>query len=469
MEVIMSEMFMGFKVPSMDIERTARYFNGDFMHGCAGIGCECSNIQCEACICNTRRSNYKKAIFALYLKSLGVDITRNDLHQYLTADWQIKCQHCGDAVSDNSRDLCEACYQSFMDGELNICPMCGHYHTDDNDAEDAAGCFCDDCAENFYICGECGNRYRYDDSVSEIGDCQYCHHCIRELGYRMCADCGEYFYREDMIWDGDDILCDDCYNQREHNVVHDYSYRPNLNFKSTGKDGKSVIYLGFELESGDLEYESDRDEIAYEISEMSDLVYLKHDGSIPDYGFEMVTHPMSFWYHKDNMPYRDMFSRMIDAGLRSHDASDSCGLHVHVNRNALSYDRWLLVDWFVHRNKSKWEEIARRKDEHYAKFKEIDPSNSLKDNYGDNNDRYTAVNFCNRSTVEFRLFKGSLRYETVIGTLAIVDAVVSWAKIVKVNDILRNGAWKSFVQFMKEDSKYVDAIEYLKYREMLED
>jgi hypothetical protein len=224
-----------------------------------------------------------------------------------------------------------------------------------------------------------------------------------------------------------------------------------------------LIYLGFELEAGDAN-ECPRDTVAEEIVDMTSLCYLKDDGSIPDYGFELVTHPLTYLYHRDCAPWQDILSKMRAAWLLSHDASSSCGLHVHVNRNALNDNQWLIVDWFVHRFQSKWEQIARRSDDHWCAFKQKGAFDSLKDVYGKGCTRYRAVNFSNRNTVEFRLFRGTLRYETLIGTLALVDGLIRWARVVKTHDLLTDGIWESYIKFLKSYDRYAEGIEYLRYR-----
>jgi hypothetical protein len=134
----------------------------------------------------------------------------------------------------------------------------------------------------------------------------------------------------------------------------------------------------------------------------------------------------------------------------------------------LNDNQWIIVDWFVHRFQPKWEQIARRSDEHWCAFKHKDASDSLKGIYGKGYERYRAVNFCNRRTVEFRLFRGTLRYETLIGTLALVDGLIRWARVVKTHDLLKNGIWESYINFLKSDARYAAGIEYLSYRNLMD-
>jgi hypothetical protein len=184
----------------------------------------------------------------------------------------------------------------------------------------------------------------------------------------------------------------------------------------------------------------------------------------------MVSHPLTYLYHKNECNWEEILNEMISCGLVSHNASKSCGLHVHVNKDALTANQWVLVDWFVHREQKRWERIARRRNEHYASFKDAKPEDeSLKSFYGKGYDRYSAINFCNRATVEFRLFRGTLKYSTFIATLALVDALVTWARTIHTHDILRNGLWTSFTEILKAHPKYDVAVAYLISINLMED
>jgi len=76
--------------------------------------------------------------------------------------------------------------------------------------------------------------------------------------------------------------------------------------------------------------------------------------------------------------------------------------------------------------------------------------------------RYQAVNFENRNTVEFRLFRGTLNYTTFMATLEIVDALVHWANQLSISDILASGdAFGNFTDFIRSKPLYVNAANYL--------
>ena len=78
-----------------------------------------------------------------------------------------------------------------------------------------------------------------------------------------------------------------------------------------------------------------------------------------------------------------------------------------------------------------------------------------------NNGRYAAVNLCNYSTIEFRLFRGTLKYNTFIATLELVNLIVETA-IYSSEDELQKLSWSEFVSRINES----ELITYLKERNL---
>lgn len=384
-----------------------------------------------------------------------------------------KCVACGEYVSledddyVNDRDgelYCESC----RDDHLSYCEHCDEYSDSDKFAHiaDLDEYWCDDCADCYaYRCEECGDYVSQncgDDNTLLCNSCYADHYCT-------CDDCNEVIHNNNAYFHDDGTYCESCYNDNHSSNVHEYSYEPYLNFQSSDEDDeKCLAYLGFELEAGGVT-SSERNRIADSISDGEDTFYLKEDGSIPEYGFELVSHPITLKRHKE-LDWADVLRQMSNAGMKSHDlGEESCGLHVHVSRNYLSPYKWLLIDWFISKYQSQFETIARRKETHWARFKK---SNGLpvKDVYGKSSGtRYQAVNFENTNTVEFRLFRGTLKYSTFMATLEIVDALVHWANQLSISDILASGdAFANFTAYIQSSSLYENAVNYLAENNLME-
>lgn len=78
--------------------------------------------------------------------------------------------------------------------------------------------------------------------------------------------------------------------------------------------------------------------------------------------------------------------------------------------------------------------------------------------------RYTAVNLTNADTVEFRMFRGTLKHNTLIATLELLDCIID-AAIYLTDDDLKAMSWSSFmlgctkpelIQYLKERRLYIN-------------
>ena len=78
--------------------------------------------------------------------------------------------------------------------------------------------------------------------------------------------------------------------------------------------------------------------------------------------------------------------------------------------------------------------------------------------------RYTSVNLTNKSTIEFRIFRGTLKYNTLIATLQLLDRICDVALFMS-DEELKAMSWPTFVsgctqpelvQYLKERRLYVN-------------
>ena len=77
------------------------------------------------------------------------------------------------------------------------------------------------------------------------------------------------------------------------------------------------------------------------------------------------------------------------------------------------------------------------------------------------NGRYVAVNLNNYHTIEFRLFRGTLKYNTFIATLQMVNKICDVALSMSESEI-DEMSWSSFVSSIAES----ELIQYLKERKL---
>ena len=348
--------------------------------------------------------------------------------------------------------------------EKIYCSHCGELIDTDDYEEFNGEILCSDCLDDYTtVCDCCGARIWSEDAEGDdyTSLCRQCY----DYHYTRCEECDALIHNDDAYEYDDGYFCRECYqNIRKNAAIHDYSYKPEPIFY-----GDSNRYFGVELE---IDGAGKDDDYATEILDIANIrydhIYIKTDGSLDD-GMEIVTHPMSLEYHKD-FCWEDVMHHAVRLGYRSHQTS-TCGLHVHVNRDSLGENREeqdevvSRILYFVEHHWNEMLKFSRRSE--YAMNRwavrygyENSPKaimDKAKKNYG----RYVAVNLCNYHTIEFRLFRGTLKYNTLIATLELVNKVCELAVLMDDEEIAKL-SWSEFVAGIKEP----ELIQYLKERQL---
>ena len=354
--------------------------------------------------------------------------------------------------------------------ETKVCTHCGQALPLSSLAPFNGELLCPDClAELTTVCSWCGDRIWRDDNCG-TSDTPLCRNCYDDH-YTDCADCGRLIRLQDAFYIGDDEpYCLSCYQRRNERSIHDYYFKPDPLFR-----GEGPRYFGVELEIDGAGEDCDNADEILDIGNMQlENIYRKHDGSLDD-GFEIVTHPMSLDYHINEMPWLNVLGKAQQLGYLSHQAN-TCGLHVHVSRKAFGKSEALQdaaiarVLYFIEKNWNEMLKFSRRTQrqlEHWAArygYKEHPKELLDKAKKGGDRGRYSCVNLENEATIEFRLFRGTLKYNSLIATLQMVDRICDVA-ISMSDDEVKEMSWCTFVtgctqpelvQYLKERRLYVN-------------
>lgn len=78
-----------------------------------------------------------------------------------------------------------------------------------------------------------------------------------------------------------------------------------------------------------------------------------------------------------------------------------------------------------------------------------------------NTGRYAAINLCPYQTIEFRLFRGTLKLNTLYATLQLINHICDAALFMSEAEIEQQ-SWSEFVQSIEEP----ELIQYLKERRL---
>jgi len=351
-----------------------------------------------------------------------------------------------------------------------ICSECGAVINKEKTFEFDGRIFCEDCFNRCTTtCDNCQTRIFRTDAE---GDSNYvlCSHCYT-YSYTSCENCGRLIHNDDAYYeDGEDYpYCRDCFEKLNSDAIKNYSYKPESIFYGSGN-----LFYGVELEidKGGEEH-SNAQKLLNIANKNEERIYCKHDGSLND-GFEIVSHPMTLDYHINNMNWIDIFEKAIKMGYVSHNTSTS-GLHIHCSRSAFgeNYEQQEQaigrVVFFVEKHWNELVKFSRRTPENLkhwaARYASI--STTTAETYKKAKDkrlgRYVAVNLENYNTIEFRLFRGTLRYKTFIATLQLVDEIC-YSAINLSDKEMEELSWSDFVSRILP--KKYELIEYLKSKRL---
>ena len=263
---------------------------------------------------------------------------------------------------------------------------------------------------------------------------------------------------------------------------------------------KPRVLLGMELEVENIESEGDEnvdnEEIAKSIYKAVGKVvknYMKceRDGSL-DNGFEIITAPTGLDIHAKALAQLQHAAHRDQ--IHSH-STDTCGLHVHVCKAGMTTLHAAKLQQFINseQNEALVRCVARRYQKGSSGYAKItqgedwlkhmgriagpayrNAREAKRDGWGNGridttrligaefvHDRYSALNFRNDHTVEFRLFRGTLKFESIMACLEFAYACWFFSKEAPINGLTT----EAFMKFItraenRKDTKHLRA--YLK-------
>jgi len=355
--------------------------------------------------------------------------------------------------------VCTDCYRT--------CERCDDIHSENDDMQvvDGDSIWCQSCADSHGNWCD-GHEGWTTDSTARLSDRRehWCSDCLDNAHY--CDECDGYYA------DG----CDEGHNDEpDERIVHDYNYKPDPIFHGGGTGERLFLGIEIEVEAGrNLEGASN---YAHRLEDLN-IAYLKGDGSL-NCGFEVVSHPISHAYWKNNM--QEFFDTM--EVLRTSNefpvkswSTGTCGIHIHVSRAGFGDDKRYGAGAHMHRflnliysNQDLYEALAGRSSDRWASFHDIEKTDSQyvdgdwvegkmkrsftdKINRSGRSERYSAVNTKNHHTLEIRIFRGSTNTALIKAHLDLAHASVEYTRVMSVSQV-RDGALSpsNFIAYIKEN------------------
>lgn len=362
-----------------------------------------------------------------------------------------RCINCGEVITKedwiwvDEDTLCADCYENLLGEEIEICDICGCAHFSDNDRmiyiQEEEQLICDECAERHYF--QCSNCGKWTRNPLQMTDGDYiCNECFETGDYCICDNCGDVIDpdTESVIIRSDGVYCEDCASEHtdpNEEYIHKYSYSPCILFNEgeelNSYPKKGERYFGLEIETectGDIT----------EVIENENYYWATDDSSIQclngGCAAEIVTQPTTF---KAWQNYSDTF---FDALENNCVTNNSCGLHIHVNRNSVSDETIEKAILFISKHYEKVTIFADRLTcnicryagnnlEHYKDFypnsksvkEEINIVKKGKDNV---RHKYLAINTLHKNTYEFRIFNSTVDKDRILAYIEFVDALLEY-------------------------------------------
>ncbi len=373
-----------------------------------------------------------------------------------------RCGECGEEFQElvEGGVLCQSCTPDPV-----LCGWCQETEVDEDEE------ICQPCENKTGECGDCGER-QWERNLNDVGQVDaVCDSCYQFYG--TCERCQDVYHENDLYScdRSGDFHCDGCRwdceedDAIDNNGLHSYGYKPPLTFLGPSDDG---LYMGVELEIDKGEIE----EVVPALKDMREhdkVFYLKEDGSLGRNGVEIITHPATLVAHLDGtIPWQQILTTAKQHGYTSHDAK-TCGLHVHLSRaglgaNVVKREATLSnMILFVWRHWEKVRKLSRRTNgqmmwcqPNHEVVRDFEPS---KVENAKRVGRHVVLNNTNSDTIELRLFRGTLRLETLVATLQFSHHLVTFCRGKEAIDIV-TGSWQGFTREVPQELK-----DYLEVRQ----
>jgi hypothetical protein len=331
---------------------------------------------------------------------------------------------------------------------------------------------CDACAPSYFTCAHCELTSRCEDSQRTEDEEEVCERCAsRHYTYSSVQerhipndrtvtleDSGEVVsitWAERNAYQGSDDEWYEHEESRPDKTLHDYDENV-LEHCHYDKQAlvKGALVFGVELEIEPVRGCSQRQLVEALGGRTREQFILKEDGSL-DSGVEIVTVPLTLDSHLKSFNWQQVLSPLLDIAL-SGAGTVNCGMHVHINKAALSPLQIgkMLVFLNSPAMRSRITTIAQRESNTYCERSE----KKVTDGVERSESRYDIANVSER-TVEIRMFRGNLRPERVFKNLEFCHALVMYCRDASLKAVEQ---WSEFASWLlKRRSQYPNLIRFL--------
>lgn len=365
------------------------------------------------------------------------------------SDGPVTCSCCSDEkeVSDtrkiNGEVVCDDCR---MDNYF-VCICCND--TERNDAcagQDQRGNdVCTSCAEREYIYSELQECYVLSRRAVRSDQGNYADRSWANDNW-FCSDDGDWYESEDDLPESEE--------SEPENGMFEYHAKDVVQVCGWDKrNARNALVFGVELEMEPDGY--DQSDVSSALNgPQTERYILAHDGSLND-GVELITVPLTLAQHRKDFGWEKILEPVLTIA-KAGAGTDRCGMHVHINRAALTPLQIGKIMVFL--NSSLLEEhmvrIAQRDSNSYCERK---PKMLTSGRYT-NDCRYERANLTDR-TLEIRMFRSNLRHERVLKNIEFCEAMVHYTRECSMREI---ESWNAFSDWLlKRKHEYPELVRFL--------
>ena len=312
---------------------------------------------------------------------------------------------------------------------------------------------CPNCLPNYaHRCQDIANQWSFDavEPVDQPG-----------VWYTRVYAVGHFFIHRDLFFTSRDALI----AWQLANAAPTYGYHETTPIQVHGwptETAEHELCFGVELE---MEHKRDsatgQRELAVALGGrngglpgVAGRYVLARDGSLNRTGVEVITNPYTLDYHRTTFGWDKVLGAVADIG-KSGKGTDRCGMHVHMNRAAISALTLGKMLVFVNHpdNTALIERIAQRRS-HFAQriVKRITEGKAA------SGQKYESLHIMEK-TIECRIFRGNLRPERVLKNLEFCHSLVTYCSVAGIRECqgfagyiawlaANRGAYKHLVKFL---------------------
>ena len=285
--------------------------------------------------------------------------------------------------------------------------------------------------DEVFVCANCGKIIKIDGKK---------HRCRMS---NVCSVCGNEIDAKIIDKYGNRGICPTCW-AKQNSEFSPYSTKPAIDFL---KHASELQDIGIEVEVDDSTGRADRQQTCRDVGKILNVIEPYHktfvfsgDGSLY-HGFEIKTSPRPLnWFIKHKNEFSKAFELISERGFKGHDANTT-GFHISVNLANRSEVYALKMAYFWSKNIKFFDIIARRTSTRssscYYQYKNL-TDRPLLDNLASKSHRDVVnLEHLDINRLEIRHFRSTLKVDTLIATIDIMQAVDKFLQSKTTEQILK--------------------------------